>query len=330
VVAEAAVIAFVFLDGGRWPLLVLLGLAVSLGWWLERQRSRFVARQLGAREGGLVGRPSGAFVRAGLGAGAVFACGLALLRPVGAGSDGQDGADVVVCVDVSWSMAARDNQPSRLQAVQHALATWLSTAGASRVALLAFAGEAQLLVPLTLDHAAVEAMAQQLWPGAHGSAGTDPGAAIGLAVRTLQPAGRGAIVLCSDGEDQVGGGVAAAATAAAAGFPVHVVACGDEAGSKIPVQGERGEQFLRSVDGEEIVSRCERERLLAVAAAGGGLYAAVGPRTLLDLHEHTWLPAARTAALHAGVLAPVGLQAWPLCLAFLLWMLRACWPERRR
>ncbi|MBL8753659.1 MAG: VWA domain-containing protein [Planctomycetes bacterium] len=320
----------VFLDADRWPILVGLCVALGFGVWLQRRQARHAARQLGSRARALAGERVGGFARAVLGGAAVLLCGLALLRPAGAGRDGQDGADVVVCVDVSWSMAARDSRPSRLQAVQQAIATLAANAGASRLGLVVFAGEAQLLVPLTHDHAAVAAMAQDLWPGAHGTAGTDPGAAIGLAQRALAVAGSGAIVLCSDGEDPVGGGATAAATAAAAGMAVHVLACGDDGGSKIPVPGERGETFLRTQDGTEIVTRRELDRLQALATAGGGRLVPVAEHALRELHDATVLPAARAAAVLAGRLQPVGLQAWPLCLAFLFWMLRACLPERRR
>jgi hypothetical protein len=133
-----------------------------------------------------------------------------------------------------------------------------------------------------------------------------------------------------DGEDFAGRGADAAARARAAGWPVHALGCGSDAGSKIVVADERGETFLRDGDGADVVTRLERDALQALAAAGGGTFAVVAPGALRALHERELLPSARADALRAGRIARVQLAHWPLLAAFCLWMLRSCLPERRR
>ncbi len=325
-------IALLFLDGGQWPVLLLLAAMVACALVLQRRHARARRAMLGVRADAVAGAPVWLRTRAVCGALALLACGVAWLRPVGVGDEASDGADVALCIDVSWSMAARDQQPSRLGAVQRAIDAFVASPQAShtRLALCLFAGDAVLRVPLTHDAAALAFLANDLVPGAHGLGGTDPAAAIAVAQRAL-PAGRGAaIVVCSDGEDFPGNGPAAAAAAQAAGIAVHVLACGDEAGSKIPVATAAGEVFLVDGDGKEIVSRCERDHLAAIARAGGGRVVVADERALLDLHASTLLPAARAAAVRDGRLQPVALQHWPLCVAWLLWMLSAWLPERRR
>lgn len=323
--------ALVFLSPQAWPLLLLVPLSVGGLWLLALRHERWLHAELGPRGRALVGRARRPLLRGcAVGAWALLLV-VALLRPVGVGSEGEDGADVVLVLDVSWSMAARDLAPSRLAACQRAIEVLAAAAPASRLALVAFAGDASLQVPLTSDGAALVAMANELLPGALGRPGTDPGAAIDLAAAQLSRAGRpGAIFVCSDGEDFVGGGAMAAARALAAGHAVHGFGCGDPTGSKIPVDLGDRETFLRDADGRDIVSARLDEPMAAMAAAGGGVYTELAPEALRGIHERHVLPAARAAAVRAGRLQPLPWQQWPLLAALLFWMLLLCQRERVR
>lgn len=320
-----------FLWPAYWPFVLVVPALAALVVWQARAAERRLQQELGARWAAVAGRPRWPRLRSLADVGCLLALGVALLQPVAPGDEGDAGADVVLCVDVSWSMAARDELPSRLGAAQREVAGLLGLSAASRFAVVAYAGQALLVAPLTADLAAVRALADDLAPGAHGTAGTDPGAAIDRAVQLLQRGGgSGGIVVLSDGEDFTGGAVPAAARAAAAGFAVHTFSLGDVAGSKIVVEAGEGETFLRDAAGAEIVSRLEPGQLAAWAAAGGGRMATLQPGALRALHDDVLLPAARAAAVRAGRLQPVPLHAWPLLLALGLWMLRQCLPERVR
>lgn len=323
-------IALQFLWPAWWPLLLALPLLALAAYAVARHAERRRARMLGARLPAVAGRARRPRLRALADSAAVVAVGVALLHPVVPGDEGDGGVDVVLCVDVSWSMAARDAAPSRLGFVQREIAGLLGIDAASRIALVTFAGDAELAAPPTDDLAAIAAIAGELEPGTHGRAGSDPGAAIDRAVALLRRSPRcGAIVVLSDGEDFAGGGPAAAARALAAGFEVHAFGCGDPAGSKIVVAGAGGERFLRDGSGADVVTRLEVANLRALAAAGGGDYRALQPGGLRELHDRTLLPAARASAVRAGRLVPVPLFHWPLLAAFVLWMLRWCVRERR-
>lgn len=324
-------IALVWLWPAYWPLLSLLPL---LAFWLHRRGRSAQARsdeQLGANGRHLVGAPAHRRLRHGLGAAATALLGAVLLQPVGTGA-AENGADVVFCVDASWSMAARDVAPSRWQRVQQELAAFATVGAGARAGLVVFAGSAELRCPLTTDLAAVAAMVQEVVPGTTGRGGTDPGAAIERAAALLAHGGRGgAIVLCSDGEDFVGRGAPAAAAARAAGFVVHCCGLGDPAGSKIVVEQDGEQSFLRAADGSEVVSRLELAGLQAIAAAGGGRCEVAAALPLLPaLYEQHVLPAAQAAALRSGRLQPEHRHHALLLAAILLWMLGWCLPERRR
>ena len=323
--------AFVFLLPAYWPALLLVPALVALAWWVDARGERRRRALLGQRLEPAAGSPAWPSVRRAADGGAVLAVAVALLQPVGAGGDGAGGADVVLCVDASWSMAARDEVPTRLRAVQREIEALATGLGPSRLGLVVFAGDARLVAPLTADATAVAALAGALGPGAHGRGGSDPGAAIDAAATLLARAGHaGAIVVLGDGEDFAGGGVAAAARAAAAGATVHAIGCGSEAGSKIVVDDGGRETFLRGGDGADVVTRLDRGALEALVAAGNGTVRAIAPGALAALHGEVLLPAARAAALRAGRVDRVPLLHLPLLAAFVLWMLRWCLPERRR
>lgn len=320
-----------FLLPAHWPAVLAIVPLLFAVVWSARRAERRRQREIGARLAAVAGAPRGPRWRTAADVVLLAALAVALLQPVAPGSEGDGGVDVVLCVDVSWSMAARDEAPSRLASVQREIAGLAGIDRASRIGLVAFAGEAMLVAPLTDDPEAVAMLAGELLPGAHGRAGTDPGAAIDRAVALLGRSPRaGAVVVLSDGEDFAGTGADAAARALAAGYPVHAIGCGDEAGSKIVVDGAEGETFLRDAAGADVVSHLEATNLRALAAAGGGGYRHVAAGVLRALHDGTLLPAGKAAAVRAGRLRPVPLHAWPLLLAFGLWMLRQCTPERRR
>jgi len=322
---------FWFAWPGWWPWLLLLPPAAWLADRCGEHAEQCRQAAVGPRDAVLTGERRWPRTRRLLDAGALALVGLALLQPIAAGDDGDGGADVVLCVDVSWSMACRDESPTRLAAVQQAIDDLARTLDRSRLGLVAFAGAAALRAPLTTDGAAVAALARELAAGADLAGGTDPGAAVQLAAELLdRAAGRGAIVVLSDGEDFAGTGPSAAARAAEAGHVVHTFGVGDPAGSKIVVATGNGEAFLRDGDGQEVVSRLELTNLRALAAAGGGRCERLAPGALRALHDSVLAPAARAAAVREGRLVPVHVPALPLLAAFLLWMLRACLRERSR
>ena len=322
----------VLLLSGPWLVAFVVPFVIVWRWRHARAAEARRRALLGARLPAVAGALHRPRLRLAAECGMLTALAVALLGPAVPGDQGQGGADLVVCLDVSWSMAARDEAPSRLAAAQQALHALAGVHAESRLGLVAFAGSAAVHSPLTPDVEAVAALAGELFAGGVGQGGSDPGAAIARAVELLQRGGRaGAVVVVGDGEDFVDGAATAAAAARAAGFAVHTVACGSASGSKIVVpQRDGDERFLRRADGSEVVTRCELDALQAWAAAGGGRCRHVAPDVLRELHDDVVLPAARAVAVRAGRLAPVSLVHWPLLLAVLFWMLRQWLPERTR
>ncbi len=287
----------------------------------------FCARRARARRARLFARPPsparGAARRLGraLCAGA-FAAAVGLLaalaaRALEAGARPLSGraADLVVCLDVSRSMLATDESPSRLGRARAWIRAALATEPRLRAALVVFAGEARLAAPLTSDAEGFGLLLERAGPASVSLGGTDLGAALeGAGAAFVAEADRPRrVLLVTDGEDHAGRGHAAAQALRARGVRVDVLAVGSERGSRIPaVTGP--DPFLRDRAGREVLSRVDRAGLAALARGGGGrLFGPADEPARLGLA----LPATPAGAGDAGDTA-LGLLAFALLAVGLL------------
>jgi Ca-activated chloride channel family protein len=145
-----------------WMLLGLLVIAafVALWLWAERRRARYAVRytNLDVLATVVSGRSWLRYVPAGILVAGLCALAVGLARPHVERTLLREKATVILVVDTSRSMQAKDVEPTRLGAAQEALHTFLDKAPDDlRVGLVVFAGEAQVATPPTNDHELVEA-----------------------------------------------------------------------------------------------------------------------------------------------------------------------------
>jgi len=186
------------------------------------------------------------------------------------------GSDVVFVVDVSASMDTRDVPPSRMEEARHEAIALLGHLHGSRVGVVAFAGDAVRLCPLTLDQAAVRLTLETLSSGTVSEPGTDLGRALRAGLKLLPP-GRPdeqAIVVWTDGEDLEGHARDAFSELKHAGMRVFVVGVGTPAGDVIPIADVSGviTDMKKDDKGEVVRSRLDEPLLRDLARASHGLY----------------------------------------------------------
>lgn len=264
------------------PLLLLLELAAA------RRADRALVRLTGERPESVLR----AQVRAGARrAGALLRLGALAALVVGAAGPewgrevvrrGSNGSDVVLVVDVSASMDARDVAPSRLEEARREALAVLDQLQGSRVGVVAFAGDASRLCPLTLDRSAARLVLGSLSSGSVSLPGTDLGRALRMAVRVMPPGRRDeqAIVLWTDGEDLERGAKMALEQVVASGVRVFAVGVGTPAGGEVPVLDDLGRavDVKRLPGGGPVVSRLDDGMLRAVARrTRGGYFSASRP-----------------------------------------------------
>jgi Ca-activated chloride channel family protein len=144
-----------------WMLLGLVVIATFVGLWLwaERRRARYAVRytNLDVLATVVSGRSWLRFVPAAILVVGLGALVIGLARPNVERSLVREKATVILVVDTSRSMQAKDVAPTRLGAAQEALRTFIDQAPDDlRIGLVVFAGEAQVATPPTDDHELVE------------------------------------------------------------------------------------------------------------------------------------------------------------------------------
>jgi Ca-activated chloride channel family protein len=191
----------------------------------------------------------------------------------------QRGRDVAFIVDVSRSMMAEDLVPNRLERAKLAILDAVPQLEGDRVAVLAFAGSAHVIAPLTRDYHFVRWAVESLSPASVERGGSLVGDALRVTTEEVfDPLvkRRKDVILLTDGEDQGSYPIEAAAAAGRNGVRLIVVGLGDSArGSRIPRPGDT-EGYL-TADGREVYSRLQPETLRQMASATpGGRYLDVG------------------------------------------------------
>jgi Ca-activated chloride channel family protein len=299
--------------GSPFLLLTLLVVPLAIGLYVlnERRRMRYAIRftNLDVLASVAGGRAWRRFVPPLVFLFAVTALCLALARPRATTLVASDRATVILVVDVSRSMEATDVKPTRLGAAQAAVRTFLDRSPSNlRVALIAFAGEAQVAAPPTRDHDLVRTALDSIGYFS-GYGGTAIGDALARAVELGQQAtGTGfgtngqtiaapksgspvAILFLSDGAQTRGQlqPLEGAARAQAAGFPVYTVALGTPEGRLRGGFGGGAPDFSRPVPPDPAT-------LHAIAqTTGGEFYEARSAGTLQDVYKKLGSSLGRTS-----------------------------------
>ena len=189
-------------------------------------------------------------------------------------------ADIMVVLDVSKSMLAEDAAPNRVARAKADVAEFMDRVTGHRVGLVAFAGRAAVMSPLTTDYGFFHLVLRGVDTASVSRGGTRIGDAIGKAVAAFGP-NRGAsrvMLLITDGEDHDSYPLDAAQEAVDAGIRIVAIGFGSETGSEVtltdPDTGVR--TLLMDRDGVVVRSRLDGELLREIALRTEGVYVPAG------------------------------------------------------
>ena len=184
----------------------------------------------------------------------------------------QRGVDIMVCMDVSSSMLVEDIKPNRLESAKREVIDLINIIEGDRLGLVAFAGDAFLQCPLTLDYNALLMFLDQVSPDLIPVYGTDLGKAIDTASDSFDEKGLSdkVILLITDGEDNEGEGFVAAKRAGELGIRIFVFGLGDPSGGPVPQMEEEG--FEKDDQGRLVLSKLDEKTLKDIASVSGGVY----------------------------------------------------------
>ena len=189
----------------------------------------------------------------------------------------QEGRDLLIAVDISRSMLAKDYELSRLELAKDTVKKILSHLSCDRVGLLLFASSAWVQCPLTEDYGALKSFIDMIDYESVSSGSTDIAAPIitALDVYERMPSKKNKIlVLLTDGEDLVGNKNDIQQRAHEAGLSLFVIGLGTQEGAPIPCYDADGTQrgHITNNDGSVVISRLCEDALREMVAAIGGNY----------------------------------------------------------
>ncbi|SFR90793.1 Ca-activated chloride channel family protein [Dyella sp. OK004] len=175
----------------------------------------------------------------------------------------------VIAISLSQHMLSKDVAPSRLDRARYKARDLLAANRDGLNGLIAYAGEAFVVAPLTSDASSLDDLLDALSPDTMPTDGNDAAQAIqrGVALIRDAKAGGGSVVLMTDSADAAA--AAAARKARAEGVNVSVLAVGTTQGGPVPM-GDGG--LLRGEHGDVVLAQRDDASLQAVAEAGGGRF----------------------------------------------------------
>ena len=194
------------------------------------------------------------------------------------------GIDIVLAIDVSTSMEAKDldSRMSRLEVCKEAVAQFIKGRENDRIGMVIFAGESFTQAPLTLDYGVLLTVLDNVRTGM-----VEDGTAIGLGVATAvnrlraTPAKSKVVVLLTDGVNNKGeiDPITAARAAAAVGVKVYTIGAGSEGTIMQKVDGLFGPHYVPvkvEID-EKVLQEIAR-------TTGGRYYRATDARKMEDIY----------------------------------------------
>jgi Ca-activated chloride channel family protein len=157
-----------------------------------------------------------------------------------------EGIDIVLTLDISGSMLARDFRPDRLEASKNVATEFITGRPYDRIGLVVFSGESFTQCPLTTDHAVLINLMREMKSGMIED-GTAIGEGLATAVNRIKDSdGKSkVIILLTDGVNNRGiiAPVTAAEIAKTYGIRVYTIGVGTQGVAPYPVQTPFGIQY---------------------------------------------------------------------------------------
>jgi Ca-activated chloride channel family protein len=187
----------------------------------------------------------------------------------------RQGVDLVFALDVSASMLAEDVAPSRLEKAKYLIAKSLEELGGDRVGIIAYAGKAYPLCPITTDYSAAKLALSSASPDFIPTPGTALEEALEYSLSYFDPESPASkvLVVISDGEDHDENWKEFVGQLNERGIKVLAVGLGTAKGGPIPIKtGSNIIGYKKDENGEVVITRQNDEVLRDLASQTNGSY----------------------------------------------------------
>jgi Ca-activated chloride channel homolog len=305
----------------------LLALPLVMAWYILRIRSRaprlMVSTVEAVRPAGRSWRGAGRDMLFGLRFLALAAIIVALARPVKQNVESQvetEGIDIVIALDLSSSMLARDFKPDRLEAAKEVAIEFINSRPNDRIGLVVFSGEAFTQCPITLDHHILINLMRELKMGLIQD-GTAIGSGLGIAVNRLrESAVKGKVViLLTDGVNNAGNTdpLTAAALASTFNIRVYTIGVGSQGKAYSPIGIYPDGRYAFDYVDVEI----DEELLKQISAETGGQYFRATDKTSLQAIYREIDEMEKSRVRVSSLARNIDLFFWPALIALVLLVL---------
>ncbi len=188
----------------------------------------------------------------------------------------REGVDLMIAIDLSYSMMAQDIKPNRLERAKQAISRLIDKLEGDRIGLVVFAGEAYVQLPITTDYSAAKLFLSTVNTSIIPTQGTKIGNAIDLCSKSFdkENAQSKAIIIITDGETHDKEAIESAKKAKEEGIYIHTLGMGLTKGGPIPIYNKYGStsEFRKDREGNVIITKLNESMLEEIALAGEGTY----------------------------------------------------------
>jgi Ca-activated chloride channel family protein len=202
----------------------------------------------------------------------------------------REGIDIVFAIDVSKSMLAEDVVPNRLEKTKQIVSQIINQLGSDRIGIVAYAGSAFPVLPITTDYSVAKMFLQSMNPGMVSSQGTSLDEAIHLSSTFFSEDSKVSklVIMISDGEDHSEGIEGATEEANKNGLKIITIGVGTEKGGPIPLKRNGVvESFQRDQNGEVVVTKLNETTLKEIAKnTQGGYINGNNTKEVVDYVKH--------------------------------------------
>jgi len=199
------------------------------------------------------------------------------------------GIDIIMTLDLSGSMEARDLEPTRLEASKAVVLDFIKRRKNDRIGSVIFAENAYTLCPLTLDYSILSNMISELALGVIGGEATAIGNAVARSINRLRKsdAKSKVIILLTDGTSNAGNITPeqAASFAKTLGIKIYTVLMGQQDISKVA----KGMDFFNQAIFGQQMTPINRELLVKMSESTGGAFFEASDRKGLESSFHSIL-----------------------------------------
>jgi Ca-activated chloride channel homolog len=198
----------------------------------------------------------------------------------------REGIDIVFALDVSKSMLCEDVAPNRLEKSKQLISQIINQLGSDRIGIVAYAGSAFPVLPITTDYSVAKMFLQSANPSMVSSVGTSLDDAIKVSAQNFDSKDKTQklLIMISDGEDHSEGVESAIEEATKIGLKIITISVGTEKGGMIPIK-ENGQikEYKRDQNNQIVITKMNPVSLQNIAkATKGGFVEGNNTKAVMD------------------------------------------------